>query len=894
MLITIKNFFVSFGFLNGFTLKTSILINFFGIITLVALATACSTKKDKFVNRSFHSVTTKYNVMYNGNLALETGLQELTMTPDNFWEVLPAERMQIIEPVFGQDSVPRNANFKRAEDKAVKAIEKHSMNIGGSEKNPQMDEAYLLLGKARYYDQRFIPALEAFNYILYKYPDSDRINEIKLWKEKTNIRLENNSLAIQNLLRLLQETELDERIIAEANAMLAQAYFNEEQYDNAIIYYEKAKELSEIHEEKARYTFILGQLLQKQGRDEEAASAFQKVIEMKRKSPRQYTIQSHINQAKLNATTTDSVVFLEKFRKLLKDRENRPYLDVLNHQMALYYDARENDKEAIKYYNQSLKKKTNDAYMVASNYRNIAEIYFYDARYSLAGKYYDSTLVNLDNRTREFRHIRRKRENLDDVIKYEAIAVANDSILSLVRMSENEREDFFKDYIEKIKEEDKKLKELEEISERQQYAHQGSVGSEDRNAMTRIGNRAAQEESVSLRRAPGTPPSGLPSSNSNFYFYNQNLVTTGKGEFRKKWGNRPLKDYWRLVNYTGNAAAVSESGFDEEGNIIEKDQDVLEPRFTVEFYTSQIPTDQAVIDSLQTERNFAYYQLGIIYKDKFREYELAQSKLEELLDSNPEERLILPAMYNLYKIYEALGLDKMASMKALITSKYPDSRYAQIINNPNDAIALEGSADLVYNSMFKIYEDRDYRRLLTEIEPLIDQFSGEEIISKLELLKANATGNMKGLEEYKKALNYVALTYPNSEEGKEAENLLRTNIPKLEKLDFGKESSNWKLIHKVSETADLTELDKKLQLFLENRPERSFKITTDSYTLNDNFIVIHNVRSEQEAKDLIVIFEEYKDYKIKEKFVAISSEDYKVVQIKKNFQEFLQKTNPTP
>lgn len=878
-------------------MKTSILIKFFWIITVVTLLASCSTKKDKFVNRSFHSVTTKYNVLYNGNLALEAGLQDLTMTPDNFWEILPAERMQITEPLFGQDSVPRNANFKRAEDKAVKAIEKHSMNIGGSEKNPQMDEAYLLLGKARYYDQRFFPALEAFNYVLYKYPNSDKINEIKLWKEKTNIRLENNSLAIQNLLKLLQESNLDEKIATEAHAMLGQAYVNEEQYDNAIIYFQKAKELSKVNEEKARYTFILGQLLQKQNRDEEAMTAFQEVIDMKRKSPRQYVIQSHINQAKLNTSNqTDSVAFLEKFHKLLKDRENRPYLDALNHQLALYYDKQENDKEAIKYYNQSLKKKTRDVYMVASNYRNIAEIHFYNAKYSLAGKYYDSTLVNLDNKSREFRHIKRKRENLDDVIKYEAIAVANDSILSLVKMSENEREDFFKSHIEKLKEEEKKLKEQKEIAERQQYVHQGAEERNfgDRSSTAKIDSRVPSGDVKAFRQSPGALP-GLSPAESGFYFYNQNAVTKGKGEFRKKWGNRSLKDYWRLANYTGNTSTYAEQPeFDEEGNIVNKNKEIIEPRFTVEFYTSQIPTDQKVIDSLKKERNFAYYQLGIIYKDKFKEYTLAQSKLEDLLDSNPEERLILPAMYNLYKIYEILGSDKMADMKAQITSKYPDSRYAQIINNPNSVIALEGSADVAYNSMFEIFEARDYKRLLTEIEPMIDQYSGEEIISKLELLKASAIGNLKGLEEYKKALNYVALTYPNSEEGKEAENLLRTNIPKLEKMNFGKESSSWKLIHKTSENADLTELNKKLDLFLKNRPERDFKITTDTYTLTENFIVIHNIRSEQEAKDLIVIFEEFKDYKIKEKFVAISSEDYKVVQIKKNFNEYLQKTNITP
>jgi hypothetical protein len=52
------------------------------------------------------------------------------------------------------------------------------MNIGG-EKNFQIDEAYLMLGKSRYYDQRFIPALDAFNYILYKYPNSSKIYKPK-------------------------------------------------------------------------------------------------------------------------------------------------------------------------------------------------------------------------------------------------------------------------------------------------------------------------------------------------------------------------------------------------------------------------------------------------------------------------------------------------------------------------------------------------------------------------------------------------------------------------------------------------------------------------------------------------------------------------------------------
>ena len=68
-----------------------------------------------------------------------------------------------------------------------------------------MDEAYLLLGKSRYYDQRFIPSLEAFNYILYKYPTSQYINHVKIWKEKINIRLGQSETAIVNLKELILE-----------------------------------------------------------------------------------------------------------------------------------------------------------------------------------------------------------------------------------------------------------------------------------------------------------------------------------------------------------------------------------------------------------------------------------------------------------------------------------------------------------------------------------------------------------------------------------------------------------------------------------------------------------------------------------------------------------------
>jgi hypothetical protein len=40
---------------------------------------------------------------------------------------------------------------------------------------------------------------------------------------------------------------------------------------------------------------------------------------------------------------------------------------------------------------------------------------------------------------------------------------------------------------------------------------------------------------------------------------------------------------------------------------------------------------------------------------------LATNKLEQLLQNSPEEKLILPAMYNLYKIYQITNSGKSGS-----------------------------------------------------------------------------------------------------------------------------------------------------------------------------------------------------------------------------------------
>ena len=845
--------------------------------TLAIFVTSCSRKKDSFVSRNFHAVTTEYNTLYNGYIALEEGKNTLNESyKDNYWEILPVERMQISDEVV-LPGESENENFTRAEEKAVKAIQKHSMNIKGKERNPQMDEAYLLLGKARYFDQRFVPALDAFNNILNKYPTSDKINQVKIWKEKANIRLENEELAIKNLKRLLEDEELEDQDLADATSMLAQAYINTKSIDSAVTQLKVAADATKNNDERGRYLFIQGQLYNELGYKDSANIAFDKIIELHRKTPRIYYIAAHIGKAKnFDFQNQDKLAFHELLTDLEEDRENRPYLDKIYHQIGEYHLRNGSDSLAIAYYNKSIRQASDDKLLKAKSYETLAEMSFDKSQYKEAGAYYDSTLTNLEQTKKEYRIVKRKRDNLEDVIYYEGIVQVDDSIMNLVSMSDAQKLVFFNVYIDNLKVKAEAEKERQEIIER----NKGLVVA-DKNLK---GNR------------PGLPgglnrSGGLPNQAATFYFYNPTTVAFGRNEFIKVWGDRQLEDDWRWSSKTSSGLNNTNTIDDVLANASE--DELYDP----EFYISKIPSTEKEIDSITKERNFAYYQLGLIYKEKFKEYELSKTKLQQLLDNNPEERLILPAKYNLYKIYSVLGNNDEAEIaKTEIITNYPDSRYATILKNPELASAKdESSPESLYENLYKLHEEQEYAEVILKCDEYINMFDGEEIVPKFELLKANATGRLYGYEPYAKAINYVALNYPNSIEGKKSENISQNMLPKLSSKDFVDDTidKNIKAVY-IFNNPD----EEQIKEFVTNLNEvigrshfKDFVISTDVYDTDTKLVLVHGLEYIDEAKMFNLLFKEEDRNKVKKPDFVISSSNYQIVQIHKNLDEYLSINN---
>jgi tetratricopeptide (TPR) repeat protein len=733
------------------TQRIFLILIFFGTIF------SCSTKKDTVISRNFHALTTKFNVLFNGKEAFQLGIEEINNNYKDDWfarlpiEPIEFEEDKIIAPTFNNgpgagfgrrnddddDEKKELTTFERAEEKAVKAIQKHGMNINGEERNRQIDDAYFLLGKSRYYSQRFVPAVEAFNYVIANYPNANLIAETKIWRAKTNIRMDNEEMAIEtmNLLLVVRDTleaNLSDEIKELGHTALAMAYVKSDSLQKVKKHLHLATRTLENRAQSARNLFILGQIYSDEDKKDSANQVYRRLINFK-KAPYKYRIHANIELARNSDNDSSAVAILERLQKLIKNRDNRPYLDELYYQTGVLHQANDSTQLAKVYYNSSLRAKGGGDKQKTFTYEKLGNLYFKDSEYQFANSYYDSVLqVSKDSSDLRIRRVKRKYKNLASLIKFEELVATNDSIVRIAGLSKEDQKLFFEDYIEKLKK--------------------------------------ADEDAAQLRlnqMAFGNSGGGIKSADKGkWYFYNNQSLSFGKTAFQKNWGTRKLEDDWRWSEKATIGRATKDSVQVTKVNV----------KYDLDAYLSLIPTEKEVIDTLKINRNQALYELGLIYKEQFKNQKLAKDRLERVASLKPEKPLILPINWHLYQIYKNLGNTEAAEKyKNVILTDYPKTKFAQIILNPNTEFEEEVAVNEVeeaYKEIYYAYKDYKFEEVITKINAFVVTIPTSDLIPKFELLKAFAIGKFKDKEAYKVALEFVAVSYGNTEEGKKAKAII--------------------------------------------------------------------------------------------------------------------------
>jgi len=829
------------------------------------LVYACSPTKNTFVSRNINALGTKYNVIYNGKVAFDKGLDLLNGSyRDNFYKRIPIEPLKenIIRPNFNINNSTNFNNFNRAEEKAVKAIQKHGMTIHGVEYNKQIDEAYLLLGKARYYTQRFVPALDAFNHTIKNDSKANLIYETKVWQAKTEIRLQNELVAINKLENLIKYNPLPSNIIEQAQTAIAMAYNQIDSTQQVVKHLKLATSINKNHSQNARNLIILGQIYREKSEIDSSNLSFSKLLNDK-KAPYKFRVQAQIEIAKNYNPSQDSigVALMNKFNKMVEDYENIPYLGALYYVMADIERKNLNYKKAKVYYNLSLADKSSGKIQRLLNYEQLGDLSFDEKNYTVSGKYYDS-IINLskNKNTKKLRHIIRKRNKLNDVILYNGFAQRDDSILRVISLDSNAQINLFKNHIAYLK-----VREKDSIKQ----------------ALLKLQEQKLEANSFVRANA----------SKSSFYFYNSQLVGFGEQEFQKIWGNRKLVDNWR---YSDN------SNLNLANDIIAKDSAKIKinPKYDLNFYLSQIPKTKKEIDSITKQRNDAYFELGVIYKEQFKDYTLATHYLDSLLNLNPVKIRILPIHYHLFKIYTLTDSIKAQNEKEFIINKYPDSRYAQLLLNPNNNLIFndKNSPKSQYKIMYNAYRDEKYALVDSLTTDALKRFQGLSIIPKFKLLKAYAIMKLDGYKSFEKIAVEIAQDYPNTDEGKLAKrdlNFVRIKMAKANNFTTKSNNKYWLMVYQVPNNYNLDKLEKKLTNIIYGEEFSNLIIQQKAYNRTSKFLLIKGFSSKYSTEDFSkYINKKYKNV-IPKGFFVISQSNFNKIQLIKNLNKYL-KTIKTP
>lgn len=754
------------------------------LLTSILLTVACKSQNIKKKNATTASFFAYYNTLFNSKQALEKELSDRNKNyKDDFYapyiQILKFDKQEIIEDTFGADyfresNTPSSHQSSKAptldivETKAIKAIEKYSVQKGGVEKNKEIFNAHLLLAQARLYKEKYYEALDALDYIFTKMSDDKRIDLAKIYQGYIYSKVQDYNRA-EEIFSELKSKKLKKEYKRLFSIYYAEMLLAAGKKEQAVEELEEAFINNKNREIKSRIAFLRGQILTNLGRNKEARESF--AAAYKYSNDFEFEVKSQVELAKTFSEKDnyeEAKKYIENIGKkgTYGSRKNEFYYALgLTANKAGKYD------EAQEYFRKATKEKISDPQVRGLTFYEIGKFYLDRNDYISAGAYYDSALAVMNYEPTKV-ELSKATKSIKDISKNYYLIKKNDSILALTKMSEAEKNTFFSKYINSLKEKEQKLKLEKRRAERNKVFDNTDYTSNSIFAKT--GNSSTFQD-FSTNTGKNT-----------FYFANQNNISRGQSEFKKIWGNRSLVDNWRFSAQTSSIQDVKNESMGTSSAPNPR-------RFEVLYYIEQLPTETSEIYSLKKARDTASLGLGRMYKDYFNNKVLATKTLYDLVEQNPENEVKLQALYRIFSMNYENNPKDAERAKQIILTEFPNTSYAEFVKNPksNNFSKKSSETEKLYKQAFDLYKENQFEKSKEIIAQAIQNYPKDGLIPKFELLDAFNSGKTAGKEVMILQLKQIALNYEKTDEGIKAKKLLKYL---KSDLDLDEENSSQKSI----------------------------------------------------------------------------------------------------
>ena len=654
------------------------------------VATGCSTQKNTARTRWWHSFKARYNTYYNGSLAyIDASLEKEEGNKDNFTEIIP------LYTVSNKSSREiGKSNYDRAIEKCQKTIKLHSIKrrpqwtkqrkktakdlewLSRREYNPFLWKAWMLMGRSQFYKGAFDEAAATFNYMGRLYQTQPAIYaKSRAWLAKCYIE-EGWLYDAEDVIRNMQRDSIHWSARKEWDYTYADYYVHTGEYEKAIPHLRNVIKHEMRRKQRAREWFLMGQMQSALGNNVEATKAFKHVVKLN--PPYELEFNARIAMTEV-MSAGQSKKMISRLKRMARSDKNKDYLDQVYYAIGNIYLAQNDSTQAIIAYERGAAKATRSGIEKGVLLLKLGDIYWDKERYNDAQRCYGQAIGMLDKERKDYEELSNRSKILDDLVPYTDAIHLQDSLQSLAKMSESERNAAIDRTIEALKKKEKEERRLQA----EQNAQNQQNGGNDMAQNNQFGNNTAMQNQQNQR-------------NAQWYFYNQMAVSQGKAAFQKQWGKRENVDNWQRVNKTVVAFQSDEPELTEEQqDSIAQTEAVADSLALVadsaqndphkrEYYLAQIPfTEEQMAESNAVIAD-GLYNSGVIFKDKLDNLPLSEKQLMRLIGGDyPNFEKMAEAYYHLYLLYMRKGERQTAdSYVARLKQEYPESEWTTLLTDP--------------------------------------------------------------------------------------------------------------------------------------------------------------------------------------------------------------------
>ena len=732
------------------------------ILLLCAYATmhtACSTQKNTWASRSFHQTKTKYNIYYNGNISFAEGEDAIReANEDDYSTVLN------LYPVSNHEAAKAaTSQMDRTIEKCRKCIKLHSIKarpkvnqekrrkdpeykawLEQEEFNNQMGKAWLLLGKAEFHKGDFLGSISTFNYIARHYAyDKDIVAQCELWSARAYAEL-GWLYEAEDVLRKVQVDHLSKNSAPLYSAVSADILLKTKQYDAAIPFVKIAVKNEDRRGNRPRFYYVLGQLYQMQGDKSAARNAYKRVLDLQPDNEMEFN--ARLQQSQLEDDIQKSINILQKMAQLDKHKDR---LDQIYGTIGDIYLEHEDTTKALEYYGKGIESSTENGINKAVVLVNAGDIYYKQRDYVKASPCYKEATQILSVENEQYARIQRRSETLDELVVEHNIVVLQDSLQRLAALSEEEQlkvvEKIIADLIQAEKDEAERLAQAERAAENDN------------------GPR-----SVNTQNMLGGGGSGA------WYFYNPQLMRSGKQTFRTQWGNRILEDNWRRLSKASTSSSfmateeeIPEDSITNEDTISKAEQTAEIDDHKPAFYLQQIPKTAEDIERSNQQIADALYNMVYIYRDRVGDQALSDATFQEYCRRFPtNERLVeLYYMQYLTALKNQNNADAEQYRKAIV-QQFPESKEATIVSQPDYFERLKkmsAEQDSLYENTYYNYQDNNFAVVKANKQYAEEHYPLTPLMPRFLFLNAIAVAKTEGQEAFTQELQDMVTRYPDNE-----------------------------------------------------------------------------------------------------------------------------------